>query len=609
MRQSDSTLVGAPVTIQEPPEEWLAHCVAADGAAPAAADTAARPTRGRGGKPKLRVVDRDERPEIELRAGALDSIIPTAQRALSKVGGIYRRGAFVMRPEQQPEADPNDERVRRPAGAMLLVPIDQDWLQIELARAARWVKFDARSEQLKPADPPLAVARGCLARKGEWALPRIHGIVRAPTLREDCTLLNTAGFDPRSRLLADFDPAAFPPIPPAPTHAAALEALALLRDALREFPFATPEAEAAALALVITSLVRQSVPAAPAAGITASTAGSGKTELATGLIGQIATGVVPSCVSPPRDEEETRKALLGMLVAGDPIIVIDNASRPVESDVLCTAITEPTLQGRWLGGNASVSASTATTWILTGNGLEIVGDLCTRFLMIELDAHLERPDERDFERGDFRAWVAEHRGALVRAALTIPLAYLAAGAPPVAARSSRFHKWDRMVRHPLLWLGVADPLNTQKNMRKHDPEREALGTLLTALHAKFGKKPFTVGDVVRAAQGEIEAARLGGLTIGEESLGAAVVSVAAVQGSGISPKRLGRYMTKRLRRIVEGLRIDQAGEDPTANSRRYCIVVPPAAPGAIATGTSAGGASVEEDEDAKWERELKWATE
>ena len=600
MSNSDcnSSIVADATTVPEPPAWWLAAQAEADAAAQRSSPRDHR-------RAQLRIVERDERQEIELRAGALESIIPAAQCALSRLGGMYRRGDFVMRPEWQPEVDAQDERVRRPAGAMLLVELDQDWLQIELARAARWVKFDARSERLKPADPTVAVARACLARKGEWALPRLRGIVRAPTLRADGSLLDRDGYDARSGLLADFDPAAFPPIPTAPTRADALAALALLRDALREFPFSSAESAAAAIAILITALVRQSLPAAPAAGITASTAGTGKTELASGMIGQIAIGVAPSCVSPPGDEEETRKALLGMLVAGDPIVVIDNASRPIESDALCTAITEPRLTGRWLGGNASVSASTATAWIITGNALEIVGDLCTRFLMIELDAMLERPDERNFERGDFREWVAEHRGELVRAALTIPLAYLAAGTPRVEARPSRFHKWDRMVRHPLLWLGLADPLDTQHNLQKHDPERETLGVLLAVLHARFGEKPFTSGELVRAAQAEIDAARVGGRPLGEESLGVIIQAVAAAHGGPISPRRLGRYLTKRLHRIVEGLRLNEAGEDTTANSRRYCVSAQVGAAGEPAAGAKA---QADEDEDKKWERELQWAT-
>ena len=536
---------------------------ALDGAAPAAR---------RGRAPQLRAVKSDPRPLIRLEPGERPRIVSEVQTVLARAGGLYKRSGFVMRGEQQPETGGDDERIRRAVGALVLVEVDEDWLAIEMGRVARWEKYDARSEEYKLTDPPAALARAVIACSGEWSIPPVRGIVRAPTLRRDGSLISEPGFDQQSGLLIDFDAAAIPPINPAPGRAAAEAALAMLRDALGEFPFARPEAESAALAAIIGALVRPALPSAPAIGITASTAGTGKTELAIGVIGQIATGVAPAACAVARSEEEMQKAMLGLLVAGDPVIVLDNASRAIESDALCSIITEPSVKWRWLGGNRNVRATTNTTLVLTGNGLEIVGDLTTRLLMIELDAAVERPDERTFSRADLKSWIGEHRGELVRAALIIPLAYQAAGSPVVARRSSRFHTWDRLVRDPLLWLGLADPLNTQLSMRARDPEREALAAVLHAIAEEFGEKEWTVGELVRRAAGQIGAAALAGRQIEEGSLADAVITVATGgQGGNISSKRLGRYLTKRLRRIVEGLRLEDAGEDPVAHARRYRI--------------------------------------
>lgn len=546
------------------------------------------------------------RPVIRIETGDRAQIIELIQKTLAARGGLYKRSAFVVRPVSQAAPDPDTARVRRPAGSLSLIEVNQEWLAVEMGRAASWEKYDARAGEYKPADPSPQLARGVLAVADEWPLPRLRGIVRAPSLRRDGSLINEPGFDEESELLADFDPAAFPPIPRAPGRDDALAARAVLRDALREFPFVTPAAEAAAIAAVIGALIRQSLPSAPAIGITASTAGTGKTELATGLIGQIATGVVPSAFASPRSEEEMQKALLGLLVAGDPVIAIDNASRPIESDALCTVITEPSVKWRWLGGNGSVRAETNTTLIITGNGLEIVGDLTTRLLMIELDANCERPDARDFERPDFKGWVREHRGELVRAALTIPLAYLAAGCPATAARPSRFHQWDRLVRCPLIWLGCADPMDTQRPLRAHDPEREALAALLAALVEKFGEKQFTAGAAAREAQGQIAAAALAGTQVEEGSLAAAAIAVAGGPGGNISARRLGRYMTKRAKRIVDGLRLEEAGEDPAAHARMYKIVRVEAAGVAAELEEPDADAAADADFE-KWQKEMEWS--
>ncbi len=607
MLESDSTPVVAAV-IQEPPTEWLAHCAAADAGETAAAESTTRPQRAthlRAVRPHERA-PADPRPLIRIEPGDRPELVSAGQKALAQRGGLYKRSSFVVRPDSQAEADLDTAKIRRPAGAITLVEVDQEWLAIELGRAARWEKLDARAGEYKPTDPSPALARSVLAMRGDWGLPRLRGIVRAPSLRGDGSLISAPGFDPGSGLLADFDQSSFPQINDTPTREDALSALEVLRDSLREFPFSSSSAEAAAIAAIIGALVRPSLPAAPAVGITASTAGTGKTELATGLIGQIATGVVPSAFSAPRSEEEMQKALLGLLVAGDPVIAIDNASKPIDSDALCSVITEPSVKWRWLGGNGSVRAETNTTIIITGNGLEIVGDLTTRLLMIELDANCERPDERSFERPDFKAWIGEHRGELVRAALTIPLAYRAAGQPAVEVRSSRFHAWDRLVRLPLIWLGLADPLDSQTAMRAHDPEREALAALLQAIVLKFGQDEWTAGAVVREAQEQIAAAALAGAPVPEGSLAAATLAVAGGGGGSISPRRLGRYLAKRVRRIVEARRLEEAGEDPVAHARKYKI-----GRGQV----EASPARLEEpdadalaDADAeKWARELEWS--
>lgn len=568
---------------------------------------AARASRARRGRePHLRAVRSDPRPLIRIEPGERPKIVEQAQAVLARGGGLYKRSGFVMRGEQQPETTGNDERVKRDAGALVLVEVDEDWLAVEMGRAARWEKYDARSEEYKPTDPPPALARAVIARAGEWSIPLVRGIVRAPTLRRDGSLISAQGFDAQSGLLVDFDPGAIPPINPTPARADAEAALAMLRDALGEFPFARAEAESAALAAIIGALVRPALPSAPAVGITASSAGTGKTELATGVIGQIATGVAPAACAVARSEEEMQKAMLGLLVAGDPVIVLDNASRAIESDALCSIITEPSVKWRWLGGNRNVRATTNTTLVLTGNGLEIIGDLTTRLLMIELDAAVERPDERTFSRADLKSWIGEHRGELVRAALTIPLAYLTGGCPAMARRSSRFHTWDRLVRDPLLWLGIADPLDSQRLMRAHDPEREALAAVLHAIEVEFGEKEWTVGALLRKAAGQIGAASLGGRQMEEGSLAYAALAVAAGASGSISGKRLGRYLTKRVRRIVEGLRLEDVGEDPVAHVRRYRIDRVEVVNAEAEPLTDADAAADAEAEAAeKWASELK----
>jgi hypothetical protein len=160
-------------------------------------------------------------------------------------------------------------------------------------------------------------------------------------------------------------------------------------------------------------------------------------------------------MTPPDDEPEFRKGLLGILMAGDACALIDNLAKPVKSAALCAAITSPTYRDRLMGVNSTVTVSTAVTLILTGNGLQFVGDLTTRALLIGIDPQLERPEERQFQR-NLPAYIAEHRSELLAATLAIPLAYVAAGEPKLTAPHSRFAEWDRLVRRRC--CGSASPI-------------------------------------------------------------------------------------------------------------------------------------------------------
>ena len=46
---------------------------------------------------------------------------------------------------------------------------------------------------------------------------------------------------------------------------------------------------------------------------------------------------------------ETKKTALAILIAGDPVVMIDNVDRPLQGDWLCTALTSETFAGRVLG--------------------------------------------------------------------------------------------------------------------------------------------------------------------------------------------------------------------------------------------------------------------
>ena len=84
-----------------------------------------------------------------------------------------------------------------------------------------------------------------------------------------------------------------------------------------DFPFAKPEHRAAWLAFVLTPLARHAFSGpSPLFLIDANTRGSGKSLLAD-VGGILATGTTLARMSNPRDDEECRKRITALALAGD----------------------------------------------------------------------------------------------------------------------------------------------------------------------------------------------------------------------------------------------------------------------------------------------------
>jgi hypothetical protein len=513
---------------------------------------------------QVRVNPPEQHPTIEVRGGELPRLVREAEDALlARDAGIYQRAGLLVRVVQLEEKHTRNGVIHA-AGSTLITPVTKEYLTLTLARASDWLRWNQRDKKFLPCDPPAAVVTVLSAASGEWRLPLLAGLTAAPTLRADGSLMETPGYDAASGLYGTFQPQAFPRIDSRPTRAAAVEALARLRDLFDECAFAgDPDSAYAsvAIAATITACVRSALPIAPAFGYSAAKQSCGKTTCAK-VAAWIATGVEPAAFPLPDDESEFRKGLLSVLLAGDRCVLIDNVTKPVDSAALCAALTSPTYSDRMLGVNHKPILSTATTWLMTGNGLELVGDLTSRALICVIDPELEHPEERTFKR-DLEAHITSHRGELLAAALTIPLAYLAAGAPPVTAPRSRFTEWDRLVRRPLLWLDTADPMATQAELRSADPVREGLLGVLRAWHHAFGSEPTTVG---RASDAAME---LKGLA--RPDLYDALHAVAGDRGDNINRRRLGRYMKRNARRIEDGLRIEIMGEDLITHRQRFRV--------------------------------------
>jgi hypothetical protein len=406
-------------------------------------------------------------------------------------------------------------------------------------------------------------AEALLASAGNWpSIEPLLGIIEAPTLRPDGSILDQPGYDRESGLYFHDGGLTFPSISREPSRADAEAALALLKEPLKDIPFRSDADRAVALAFITTGLVRRSLRSAPAFGFTAPKMGAGKTLTAT-IGSYISTGRAPAMMSQADDAESERKRLFAVLLEGASIAVIDNVERAFASDALCSVLTEPSFKDRVLGVSRTASAPTCTTWCVTGNNLTVAGDLTTRMLVSRIDPECERPEERSFTV-NLHEEVPRQRAELAVAALTIVRAYLAAGAPRQQAPTfGRFEQWQEWCRFPLIWLGEADPCETRAALEARDPVRERLAELAAAWAVVFGEDETTLAVAVETAMHDLPMVR----TAADDARARLREAMAACagEGSGINTRKLGWFLSKHEGRIENGRRF-MRGEERRAGA-------------------------------------------
>jgi putative DNA primase/helicase len=494
----------------------------------------------------------DPRPTIRLTRGDIERIVDESERALIKADrGLYQRDSLIV----SVVATPGIAAHGREIVAQRIAESGDYALLEHLGCAAHFIKFDKRENADVVADPPLWIVKTLRERKGKLRFPVLTGVINAPTLREDAAILDAPGYDLATGLLFDPQGVEFPFLPDRPTRNDATAALALLRDLIGTFPFVGEVDRAVALSAILTALVRRSLPSAPLHAFSSPVAGSGKSKLVD-IASVIATGREAGVIAQGKSKEEFEKRLGAVLLAGDPIIAIDNCEAPLGGVLLCQCLSQRTVQPRILGQSRAPETSTGAFIAATGNNLLMVGDLTRRAIMGRLDAKHERPETRLFAR-DPVAYAKGNRPALVAAALTILHAYNVAGRPGKPPPLGSFEAWSDLIRGALLWLGSADPVDSMESVRASDPIRARLAAVMSQWQAVVGSHPVTVAEVISRAT-ERRTVGAGASEFAHPDLREALLIVACHDGA-INSGRLGKWLSANKDKIEAGLRFRQAG--------------------------------------------------
>jgi phage gp37-like protein len=493
-------------------------------------------------------------PVIQITGGELSAVAVLGEEVLIAANApVYQRGGKLVRPV----VETVDATRGRQTNAVQLKILDVPYLRDLLCRHARWTKFDGRKGGLVTVDPPEGVAKVILARTGDWKFPAISGVISTPTMRPDGSLLIEPGYDKQTRLLL-VSPPSMPPVPDNPTREDAEQALTLLESLLTGFPFSDDVGLAVALSAMITPVVRGAFPVAPLHAGRAPAAGSGKSFLYD-TVAAISIGQPMPVISTGGSEQELEKRLGTAMMAGQPLISIDNITGELGGDALCQLIERPVVDVRILGRSESIRVEArGTTLFATGNNFVIVGDVCRRSIATNLDAGVERPELRRFDFDPVDR-VLSDRGKYIAAALTICRAYLVAGRPNKAPNLGSFEGWSDTVRSALIWLGKADPVKSMEMTMGEDPEREELADMLEAWSDVLKTGSDTrrrLADVLPKAMSMTREHEAADLEPEFPDFHSAVMTVArrSAHGRAVQPdtKMLGKWLQKFKGRIING---------------------------------------------------------
>jgi hypothetical protein len=233
-------------------------------------------------------------------------------------------------------------------------------------------------------------------------------------------------------------------------------------------------------------------------------AGTGKGLLVRSICA-IAFGVRPRAFTKGGDRQELDKRLASDLIEAAPTVFLDNANGSMlRSDTLASVLTERPARVRLLGQSRMVALNSTAFIAVTGNGLSVSEDLARRFIVCELDARCEDPEQRSFKSGLLDN-VEDRRAELLSAALTVWRWGRQNGADLKPGRSlGSFEEWGEWCRDPLLALGCRDPVERIEAVKADDPHRRRIVDLFQTWQGHHADLPTKVADLAEPVRSLVD---------------------------------------------------------------------------------------------------------
>lgn len=399
-----------------------------------------------------------------------------ALAAVSTHPELYQRGGMLVQPIKDQRASGN---ISRPEGVSYISTVASARLREMVSERAFLCRM-TKEDGPKPCHVPDWLVKQLLGRSQWDGVRPLEAISETPVLRADGSVLSAPGYDVTTGVL--YRPhRSFPTVKEEPTVEHAKMAIAFMLEPFADFPFAEPCHRSAVLAGILTPLARFAFQGpSPLILITKNVRGAGGSLLAD-AISIAATGRGMARMTQAGDDDEERKRILSIALAGDRMVLVDNVDHPLGGAALDAALTGTEWRDRILGRSEMVTAPLLATWFATGNNPQILGDTVRRILPIRIESPDEKPEERTgFKHHPLEPYVLSQHPRMVAAALTVLRAHAVAGRPRGELKSwGSFDSWSDIVRSALVWAGEVDPAIGRDGLAQgNDDEGNALGLLI-----------------------------------------------------------------------------------------------------------------------------------
>lgn len=490
---------------------------------------------------------------------------------------LYQRDGELVRLVRVADHEHQADHARQAPGTPQIRPLALATLGERLTSAARWLKRGQKADTWIEVGAPDKVVAAVGARAEYPGIRPIVGILEAPSLRPDGTLLQEPGYDAATGYV--YAPSIeFPPAPETPTIDDARAAWASLREPWAEFPWCTELDLAAVIAALLTLIGRAAILGdVPAFTCDASSRGSGKT-LTVDAVTCIAQGRPAAKMSWPKksneDDSELEKIIGAYALRGASVLPFDNVQGVFGGGAIERLITcGDRLALRELGKSRAPELSWKGMVIAGGNNIVIGDDMARRVIKARMEPTIERPEERGgYAHPDLLAWCKAERARLVVAALTVLRCYVVAGRPNVGINDMGFPAWARLIASAVFFVSGHDVNKCRPSLGDDDdPDMAALRTVVDNWN-RLAPDGATAKRAIDALWSEDRVRGRACEPDGFDDLREAVLSVVPTRG-GHKPdsvKFAGRLRSWR-KKIVGDKRLDYAPTTDRSGSKIWRV--------------------------------------